>query len=70
MQQSNDQLMQEEQDLTLCKRTECHQHDKRSHCFALNDTNFNGRECPFFKTDAEYLRQETERLMKRGVKTK
>ena len=55
---------------TKCNRTECHQNNKACHCIALIDTDFNGRECPFFKTDREYEQQEAKRLAKKGVKAK
>lgn len=52
-----------------CKRSDCFAYrvsknpEERNggYCNALNDTNFKGRPCPFFKPAIEYEEQEKEK---------
>ena len=53
---------------TKCDREECAAY-KEGHCVALIDTDFGGKECPFFKTKEQNTRERAycrERLNKIG----
>lgn len=52
-----------------CDKRECFAWSQRAHgCGVLNDTNFIGRECPFFKTREAAEKESTLAMLKNAAR--